>query len=299
MAREQRRDVDYFPHECTHGRKMHIIEDRYGNDGYATWFKLLEQLGKANNHYIDISDEMDQMFLSSTFKISIELMMNILKDLARLKSIDKYLFETYQVVYSQKFSSSVEDAYRNRKGTIFQYNDVLNEIIKNKGQSSARLNEKEPNLTEVIPKEEKSILKDSKEKEIEKQKKFSYKKSLLELTSNEDLIDDYIMLRKDRKASLSKTAFNSLKDECEENNFPIDKALTIAIERNWIGFKVKWVEKINQITDNGKSINNTGSGSNSGYQLAKVDPERTLQRYSTDIANGNIPGVYHENISGD
>jgi hypothetical protein len=52
MAREQRRDVDYFPHECNHGRKMHIIESKYGNNGYAAWFKLLEELGKANNHYM-------------------------------------------------------------------------------------------------------------------------------------------------------------------------------------------------------------------------------------------------------
>jgi hypothetical protein len=37
--------------------KMHIIENKFGNDGYSIWFKLLEQLGKANNHFIDISDE--------------------------------------------------------------------------------------------------------------------------------------------------------------------------------------------------------------------------------------------------
>jgi hypothetical protein len=30
-----------------HGRKMYIIEEKFGNDGYATWFKLLEQLGKS------------------------------------------------------------------------------------------------------------------------------------------------------------------------------------------------------------------------------------------------------------
>ncbi len=293
MARGQRRDVDYFPHECTHGRKMHIIEDRYGNDGYATWFKLLEQLGKANNHYIDLSDEMDQMFLSSTFKISIDLMMNILKDLARLKSIDKYLFETYQVIYSQKFSSSVEDAYRNRKGTIFQYSDVLNEIIKNKGQSSARLDIKEPNLTEVIPKEEKSKVKESKEEEILKEKKFIYKNALLELVANKVLVNDFISHRKIKKASLSETAFNSLKNECEEHNFSIEEALNISIEKNWVGFKVKWVENVNkQNENNGTSINNTGSSSNSGYKPAKVDREGIIQNLASDVANGNIPGVY-------
>lgn len=38
MAREQRKDVDYFPHPCGHGRKMSIIQGKYGNDGYRIGF---------------------------------------------------------------------------------------------------------------------------------------------------------------------------------------------------------------------------------------------------------------------
>lgn len=163
MAREQRKDVDYFPHDCTHGRKMHIIESKYGNDGYATWFKLLEELGKANNHYIDISDEMTLMFLTSTFRISEEKTLQILSDLAKLDAIDKYLFEEFKVIFSQKFANSIEDAYRKRKNKIIQYSDLLNEILQKKGQTSAVLALKQINTAEVIRKEEKSKVKESKE----------------------------------------------------------------------------------------------------------------------------------------
>lgn len=156
MAREQRKDVDYFPHDCTHGRKMHIIESKYGNDGYAAWFKLLEELGKANNHFIDISDEMTLMFLCSTFRIDEEKTLSILNDLAKLGAIDKVLFDDHKIIWSQKFSNSIEDAYRNRKGKIFQYSDILNEIKLKNSQSSVRMTANNPNLTEVIPKEEKS-----------------------------------------------------------------------------------------------------------------------------------------------
>jgi len=165
MAREQRKDVDYFPHECTHGRKMHIIEAKYGNDGYATWFKLLEQLGKANNHYIDFSDEMTLMFLTSVFKIDEEKTINILTDLSKLGAIDKVLFEEYKVIYSHKFCESVQDAYRNRKGKILQYSDVLDEINAKNVQSYVRLTPKDTNLTEVIPKVKYSKVKESKEEE--------------------------------------------------------------------------------------------------------------------------------------
>lgn len=125
MAREQRKDVDYFPHDCTHGRKMHIIETKYGNDGYATWFKLLEQLGKANNHYIDISDEMTLMFLTSIFRIDEEKTISILNDLAKLGSIDKDLFDNYKIIWSQKFCNSIEDAYRKRKQKLFLKDDII------------------------------------------------------------------------------------------------------------------------------------------------------------------------------
>lgn len=156
MAREQRKDVDYFPHPCGHGRKMSIIQGKYGNDGYATWFKLLEELGKANNHYIDISEETTLMYLSINFRISEELAIEILTDLAKLGAIDKYLFEEHKIIFSQKFTDSIEDAYRKRKSKIFQYSDILEEISKKNGQSSGRLTEEISKQAEVIPKEKKS-----------------------------------------------------------------------------------------------------------------------------------------------
>jgi hypothetical protein len=174
MAREQRRDVDYFPHECNHGRKMHIIESKYGNNGYAAWFKLLEELGKANNHYIDISDDMTLMFLTSVFKLDEDTTKSILTDLSKLGAIDKFLYEEYSVVWSQKFVNSIEDAYRKRKQTLFTKNDIL-ELYKTSISGGnppipRGLNEKEPengqtdgNQAEVIPKVKYSRVNKSKE----------------------------------------------------------------------------------------------------------------------------------------
>jgi hypothetical protein len=91
MAREQRTD-DYLPHECNHGRKMYIIEEKFGNDGYATWFKLLEQLGNQKNHYIDFSDDMTLMFVF-IFRIEQEKTIEILTYLSKVSAIDKYLLK--------------------------------------------------------------------------------------------------------------------------------------------------------------------------------------------------------------
>jgi len=61
MARPERRNVDYFPHPVKHGKKMFFIENKYGNDGYSSWFKILEQLGDADDHYLDLEDQSQLM----------------------------------------------------------------------------------------------------------------------------------------------------------------------------------------------------------------------------------------------
>lgn len=183
MARGQRKDVDYFPHECNHGRKMNIIETRYGNDGYALWFKLLEQLGKANNHYISIADDMNLMFLSSVFRLTDEHTFTILSDLAKLGAIDKFLFEKHKVIYSQKFIDSIQDAYRKRNSSCITYTEILEELgVKNIISSGsytytdANLPEETPNPAEVILKEKNSKVKERKEKEsiVDRKLKFAH-----------------------------------------------------------------------------------------------------------------------------
>jgi hypothetical protein len=176
MAREQRKDVDYFPHECNHGIALHVIETKYGNDGYAAFYRLLEQLGKAANHYLNIGNEMKFMYLVSALKVTEKDANDIIGDLVKLEFLDKYLYEKHSVLWSKDFMESITDAYRNRAGQIFQYSDVLNEIEGKINQSSARLTQEKPKLALVIPKEEKSKVNYSKVKEskgVGEKKKFS------------------------------------------------------------------------------------------------------------------------------
>jgi len=168
MSRGPRHDVDYFPHECIHGRKMHIIETKYGNDGYAIWFKLLEQLGMANYHYLDVSDEMNLMFLVSTFKVDEEKALSVLDTLSKLGAIDKFLYEEHQIIYSQKFVESVKDAYRKRKSQIIEYSALLIKLGIKSSQSGGSLTQVAVKQAEVIPKEEKSKVKKRKEDDEER-----------------------------------------------------------------------------------------------------------------------------------
>ena len=129
MARPQRNNVDYFPHECTHGRKMFIIESKYGNDGYAVWFKLLEQIGLAENHYLDLRNPTQLMYLSSLMKVSEETFISILKDLSKIGAINTELYDTHSIIWSDKFIDSIQDAYNRRNNKCMNLQGLCKHLL--------------------------------------------------------------------------------------------------------------------------------------------------------------------------
>jgi len=115
MARPRKQTVDYFPHSCTHKTTIFILEQRYGNDGYAFWFKLLEMLGQADGHYLDLNKPATWEFLQSKTRLSNGSCGEIIDLLARLEAIDLELWEKTRVIWCQKFVEGISDVYRNRR----------------------------------------------------------------------------------------------------------------------------------------------------------------------------------------
>lgn len=76
--------------------------------------------------------------------------------------------------------------------------------------------------------------------------KFNFKKSLLELNADKQLVEDWLKVRKDKKASNTKTAFEAFKKELEKSKTGINEVLTICVENSWKGFKAQWLENLNK-----------------------------------------------------
>ena len=113
MARPHKQTVDYFPHDtdASDGRTLTIIQSKYGNDGYAFWFKLLQILGKTSGHYYDFNKPADWEFLlAKTHQNDTEKAKDILETLAVLGAIDAELY-AHGVIWCQKFVDRVADAY--------------------------------------------------------------------------------------------------------------------------------------------------------------------------------------------
>jgi len=129
MARPQRNTVDYFPFYCEDGEKMFYLEETYGNDGFATFIKLLRELAKTDYHFLNLSKPSTKMFLSAKCKISKEILESIINDLVELGKFDKTLWKENSIVWCQDFIDSIQDAYLRRNNNCITYEGLLQHLI--------------------------------------------------------------------------------------------------------------------------------------------------------------------------
>ena len=125
MARPQKNTVTYFPLDCEEGKKMYYIEETYGNDGFATFIKLLRELARSEYHYLNLSQPTTMMFLSSKCKVSRETLESIIKDLVELGKFNRLLWEENKVIWCQDFIDSIQDAYFKRKNKCITFDGLL------------------------------------------------------------------------------------------------------------------------------------------------------------------------------
>lgn len=75
----------------------------------------------------------------------------------------------------------------------------------------------------------------------EKDVRFDFKKSLLEIGVTPQVAEDWLKVRKAKKAANTETAFKRIQHEIQLSGLSADECITIAVERSWQGFKAEWV----------------------------------------------------------
>lgn len=81
------------------------------------------------------------------------------------------------------------------------------------------------------------------EKEEIKPPKFNFRNSLLSLCNDTSLVDDFMQVRKNKKATNSQTAFNLLIGKIEASGKTVEEALLICCEKDWKGFDGEWLKE--------------------------------------------------------
>lgn len=79
--------------------------------------------------------------------------------------------------------------------------------------------------------------------------KFNFKESLLMVGANIKLVEDWMTVRKTKKAANTETALKSFLNEVRKSGKDLNEILFICAERSWQGFKAEWLNNIqNQST---------------------------------------------------
>ena len=115
MARPTRQTVDFFLHYCKGGKTLYILEGKYGNDGYAFWFKLLELLGESEGHFYSCENSVEWEFLLAKTRTSGEIASSIIDTLIDLGKVDAELWREGRIIWIENFVKYLSEVYKRRK----------------------------------------------------------------------------------------------------------------------------------------------------------------------------------------
>lgn len=120
MGRLPKKGVEYFPHDTIAASTptLFVMQEEFGNDGYAFWFKLLEFLGMKATLSADFTDRKDWRYFLAKAKVTEEQGNAMLNVLADVEAIDKELWEKHRVVWSDNFAGRLEPLYSRREDSL-------------------------------------------------------------------------------------------------------------------------------------------------------------------------------------
>lgn len=246
-GRKDKNTVDYFPHYCESGKTIFILESKFGNNGYAVWYKTLELLGKNESHYIDCRNVEEQEFVSAKMKLMYAEIKLIYDTLANINKINKELWEQ-GIVYCPNFIKNIEDVYKRRNNKLLHFEGLCEHLsIKCKqkydiygiianGNTQSKVKE-----SKVEESKEEEIQGDLPE-EIKKPKK-QKKEIALDFVSPEylEIFSKWLRYKKDKGKQYknyesTKAAYNKLVNLSDNNPKLADEIIEESLANNWEGF---------------------------------------------------------------
>jgi len=120
MGRPRKQTVDQFLHDVHHGKTIRILEKKWQNDGYAFWFKLLENLCNAPGHYLcfDKDHEDEWQFFIDDALVDEGTGGSILGLLSKMETIDEELWTKNRIVWSQNLVDRIAPVYKKRSEQV-------------------------------------------------------------------------------------------------------------------------------------------------------------------------------------
>ena len=143
MARPLKRTVDYFPHMVNTGKTLLILQNEFGNDGYAFWFKLLALLCKTDGQVYDYNNPASWRLLLAETSVSEDIANRMLQLLADIEAIDPELYLA-KIIWVQHLVDNLGDVYTRRRNGFTPEKPV---IVNRNGINVDKNTQTKPNHT--------------------------------------------------------------------------------------------------------------------------------------------------------
>ena len=114
MARKQKNCVDYFPHDCHPTKILRIITKEFGNVGYAFFYRLMELLGRTDNHNYSLKERIDWLDFCGEMDVEQKEAEKMIELLVDIGEIDKEMWEQEKRLWSQNFVERLAPVYDKR-----------------------------------------------------------------------------------------------------------------------------------------------------------------------------------------
>lgn len=236
--------------------KIKLIENMPDGDTMVLiWIKLLCMAGKINdggliyiNKGINYNDEMLSIVINkplSTIKLAISTfqqfgMIDIFED-GEINILNWNKHQSIDKLEKIKEDNRKRSAkYREKKKlennhvTVTLHHAIEEEKEKEEEEDIEKEKEKEEDIDKEL-------------KEKYKKENFNFRKSLIDLGIEEEIVDDWLKVRKAKKGVNTKIAFNKIKEQIEKSHLSPNECIKIAVERSWSGFNHEWVKNNNTI----------------------------------------------------
>lgn len=90
---------------------------------------------------------------------------------------------------------------------------------------------------------------------LEKETKFIFKKALIDFGFEKELVEDWLKVRKTKKARNTRTAYEGFVREVQKCKLDKNEILRECVERSWSGFKSDWMNQKTLENENSKKGN--------------------------------------------
>ena len=108
------KNVEYFPHKCKDDKELRFIQVKFKSEAYEAFYRLQQCLGDADNHFIDLKDEIQKNMFYMIMQVRQEVVDGVIDILLSINWLDNEIYQNDKILWSDKFMNSIRAVYINR-----------------------------------------------------------------------------------------------------------------------------------------------------------------------------------------